>query len=391
MTIDRRGFLIGLGATGLMAALPRIALGVSGPGTRVLVVLLRGAMDGLDALRPYADPNYAKLRGVLADAGELGRKLDGTFALHPSLVFMATLFDQKQLLPVVAIAPPYRQRSHFDAQDCLENGTATPGGARDGWLDRSVRALPGSEGLALAAVMPLIFRGGGPVSNWSPPLPQAADEALVQRLMPLYAADRGLADNFTRAMAEGNGDAATMSMAGGGRNNGQLVAMMTAAAGFMSKTDGPRVSFVEDTGWDSHRGQAAQLKRKLAELDAGLKAFHGAATSIWKDTVVVIATEFGRTAAVNGTAGTDHGTGGTLFLAGGAVKGGRIAGDWPGLAPANLNDGRDLRATTDMRAVFKGVLEQHLGLAPAAIETQVFPDSRAVAAFPGLVTAMRTA
>jgi uncharacterized protein (DUF1501 family) len=127
-----------------------------------------------------------------------------------------------------------------------------------------------------------------------------------------------------------------------------------------------------------------------AELDAGLKAFHAGATSIWANTVVVIATEFGRTAAVNGTAGTDHGTGGTLFLAGGAVNGGRIAGDWPGLAPANLNDGRDLRATTDMRAVFKGVLEQHLGMAPAAIESRVFPDSRGVTALSGLVTATRS-
>ncbi len=389
MIVDRRSFLIGLGATGLMAALPRIALGASGPGTKILVVLLRGAMDGMEALRPYADPNFARLRGALADAGDLGSKLDGTFALHPSLSFMASLYAGKQLLPVVAVAPPYRQRSHFDAQDCLENGTATPGGARDGWLDRSVRALPGSDGLALAAVMPLIFRGGGAVSNWSPPLPQAADEALVQRLMPLYAADRHLADNFTRAMAESNDSTGTM--ASGGRNNGQLVAMMTAAAGFMSKADGPRVGFVEDTGWDSHRGQAAQLKRKLAELDAGLKAFHDGASAIWPKTVVIIATEFGRTAAVNGTAGTDHGTGGTLFLAGGAVNGGKIAGAWPGLAPANLNDGRDLRTTTDMRAVFKSVLEQHLGMDPAAIESRVFPDSRAVAAVPGLIATSKTA
>lgn len=355
MIVDRRDFLIGLGAAGLMAALPRIALGAGGPGTKVLVVLLRGAMDGIEALRPYADPNYARLRGALADAGDIGSKLDGTFALHPSLSFMATLYAGKQLLPVVAVAPPYRQRSHFDAQDCLENGTATPGGARDGWLDRSVRALPGSNGLALAAVMPLIFRGGGAVSNWSPPLPQAADDALVQRLMPLYAADRNLAENFTRAMAEANGDGPQMT-GSAGRNNGQLVAMMTAAAGFMSKADGPRVGFVEDTGWDSHRGQAAQLKRKLGELDAGLKAFHDGAGAIWPKTIVVIATEFCRTAAVNGTAGTDHGTGGTLFLAGGSVNGGRVAGDWPGLAPANLNDGRDLRMTTDMRAVFKSVL-----------------------------------
>jgi len=385
---DRRDFLKGVGAASLMAMLPRIALGASGQGTRLLVVLLRGAMDGLDALRPYADPAYARLRGALADAGDIGHKLDGSFALHPSLSFMDTLYARKQLLPVVAVAPPYRQRSHFDAQDCLENGTARPGGARDGWLDRGVRALPGGEGLALAAVMPLIFRGGGPVSNWSPPLPEAADDALLQRLMPLYAADAALADNFTRAITEGGDD--TGKMAGTVRGNAQLVAMMTAAAGFMGKADGPRVAFVEDTGWDSHRGQAAQLKRKFGELDAALKAFHDHATAIWPRTIVVIATEFGRTAAVNGTTGTDHGTGGTLFLAGGAVNGGRIAGDWPGLSAANLNEGRDLRTTTDMRAVFKGVLAQHLQLPEAALESQVFPDSRRVATFPGLAIAART-
>lgn len=384
--IERREFLIGLGAAGVMAALPRFAFGANGKGPRVLVVLLRGAMDGMDALRPYADPAYGRLRGALADAGGTGLKLDGNFALHPALAFMGALYARKQLLPVVAVAPPYRQRSHFDAQDCLENGTAKPGGARDGWLDRSMRALPGGEGLALAAVMPLIFRGGGPVTNWSPPLPEAADDALLQRLMPLYAADPALADNFTRALAE-SGDATGQAMPGMARGNAQLVAMMTAAAGFMAKPEGPRVAFVEDTGWDSHRGQAAQLKRKFGELDAALKAFHDRATTIWPETIVVIATEFGRTAAVNGTGGTDHGTGGTLFLAGGAVKGGRIAGDWPGLSTAALNDGRDLRATTDMRAVFKGVLGQHLGLGDAAIESQVFPDSRGIAALSGLVGA----
>lgn len=385
---QRRDFLIGLGAAGLMAALPKIAFGAQGGGPRVLFVLLRGAMDGLDALQPYADPTYGRLRGALADAGDGGHKLDGSFALHPSLAFMAALYARKQLLPVIAVAPPYRQRSHFDAQDCLENGTGKPGGSRDGWLDRSVRALPGGEGLALAAVMPLIFRGGGPVSNWSPPLPEAADEALIQRLMPLYAADTALADNFNRAIAEGGGDAGTMS-AGAARGNASLVAMMTAAAGFMAKPDGPRVAFVEDGGWDSHRGQAAQLRRKFTELDTALKAFHDGATAIWPETIVVIATEFGRTAAVNGSAGTDHGTGGTLFLAGGAVNGGRIAGNWPGLSPSDLNEGRDLRATTDMRAVFKGVLGQHLGLGEAAIESQVFPDSRGIAAMPGLAKASR--
>ncbi|HMB57611.1 MAG TPA: DUF1501 domain-containing protein [Arenimonas sp.] len=389
--LNRREFVLGLGATGLLTALPGVSFAAAGPGTRVLVVLLRGAMDGLDALRPYADPNYARLRGALADANNIGHKLDGTFALHPSLGFASELYQNKQLLPVLAVAPPYRQRSHFDAQDCLENGTGTPSGARDGWMDRCVRALPGSEGLALAAVMPLIFRGGGAVSNWSPPLPEAADAALLQRLQPLYAADAALAENFAHALS---GDEEAMpAMAGMNtpRGGGTLVAMMTAAATFMAKPDGPRVAFVEDTGWDSHRGQAAQLTRKLAELDAALKAFHAGATTIWPQTVVMVATEFGRTAAVNGTGGTDHGTGGTMLLTGGAVNGGRIAGTWPGLANSDLNDGRDLRTTTDMRSVFKAVAQQHLGVAESALETLVFPDSRAATPLDGLLLARRNA
>ena len=160
---------------------------------------------------------------------------------------------------------------------------------------------------------------------------------------------------------------------------------MEVAAGFMAAADGPRLGFVEDSGWDTHSQQAPVLARKLAELDAGLRAFRDGSGAGWSRTVVAVVTEFGRTAAANGTAGTDHGTGGLAFLAGGAVRGGRVAGDWPGLAPADLNEGRDLRATSDLRALFKGVLGPHLGLTESVLETQVFPDSRKVRALDGLL------
>jgi uncharacterized protein (DUF1501 family) len=290
------------------------------------------------------------------------------------------------LMPIVAVAPPYRMRSHFDAQDCLENGTDKPGGATSGWMDRCVRAMPGSEGLALAAVMPLIFRGGGKVTNWSPPLKQAADDGLLQRLQLLYANDSDLSENFLKALEnEQAGMDKPSLMTGNARGGGQLITMMTAAGGFMSKPDGPRVAFVEDTGWDSHRGQAAQLKRKLAELDAGLKAFNTAATSIWSQTIVMVVSEFGRTAALNGTGGTDHGTGGLMLMAGGAVQGGRVMGQWPGLATSELYEGRDLRTTTDMRAVFKTVAAKHLAVAESAIETQLFPNSKNIRMMEGLM------
>ncbi len=386
--LNRREFVMGLGAAGLLGTIPKFAFGASGQGSRLLVLMLRGAMDGMDALRAYGDPHFSSLRSSLMDGADIGHRIDGNFALHPSLNFANELFGKKELMPIVAVAPPYRQRSHFDAQDCLENGTDKPGGANTGWLDRCVRAMPGSEGLALAAVMPLIFRGGGKVTNWSPPMKQAADEGLLQRLQALYANDSDLSENFAKAMI---GEQEGMDMPGMSttvrRGGGQLEAMMTAAGSFMAKTEGPRVTFVEDTGWDSHRGQAAQLKRKLAELDAGLKAFNTAAASIWSETVVMVVTEFGRTAAVNGTGGTDHGTGGLMLMAGGAVRGGRVMGQWPGLRSSDLYEGRDLRTTTDMRSIFKTVVANHLAVSESAIESRLFPDSRAIRAMDGLLKA----
>ena len=390
--LSRRRFLATAGATATLTLWPRFGLGAAGASEpRLLVLLLRGGMDGLHALQPYADPAYARLRGALAQPRAPGtaqgepHKLDGLFALHPALAFLGALYAKKQLLPVVAVAPPYRQRSHFDAQDCLENGTDKPGGSGSGWLNRCVAALPGAEALAVASVMPLILRGAGEATTWSPPLPQAVDPLLLQRLQPLYAADPRLADAFARAATgdiETDGEAAS----GKGRRGGRLPQMTAAAARFMSAADGPRIGFVEDSGWDTHGNQAGVLGRKLAELDAALKSFHDGATAIWPRTVVAVVSEFGRTVQANGTGGTDHGTGGLALLAGGAVRGGRIGGDWPGLGAGDLHEGRDLRTTTDLRALFKGVLVGHLGVAESAIEGRVFPDSGAVRALDGLVT-----
>lgn len=390
MHLSRRRFLAAAGATATLTLWPRFGFaGAGASDTRLLVLLLRGGMDGLHALQPVADPAYARLRGALAQSRVPGiaqgepHKLDGLFALHPALAFTAGLYAKQQLLPVVAVAPPYRQRSHFDAQDCLENGTARPGGSGSGWLNRCVAALPGSEALAVANVMPLILRGDGEATTWSPPLPQTVDPILLQRLQPLYAADAKLADAFERAAA---GDMEVAGAAATDRQRGGRLPQMTAAAGrFMSAADGPRIGFVEDSGWDTHGNQAGVLGRKLAELDAALKSFHDGAEAIWPRTVVVVVTEFGRMVAVNGTGGTDHGTGGLALLAGGAVRGGRIGGDWPGLGAGDLFEGRDLRTTTDLRALFKGVLAGHLRVAESAIETSVFPDSRAVRGIEGLL------
>lgn len=381
MSMTRRQFVAALGAGSLLTLWPGAPAFASGSDTRLLVVLLRGGLDGLHALSPVADPAYARLRGALAPDNPL--KLDGSFALHPSLSFMHQLYTEKQLLPVLAVAPPYRQRSHFDAQDCLENGTATPGGST-GWLNRCVAALPGSEGLAIATVMPLILRGGGDATTWSPPLPQEVNPILLQRLQPLYAADPALADAFSRAIeTEGANDMGGQGK-GGKRAGVQLPQTMAAAARFMAKAEGPRIGFVEDSGWDTHNNQAGVLTRKLTELDNALRAYRDGMAAQWDRTTVLVVTEFGRTAAVNGTGGTDHGTGGVAFVLGGGVRGGRIAGDWPGLGTSALNEGRDLRATTDLRALFKGVLATQLQLPESVLDTRVFPDSKAVKPMDGL-------
>lgn len=379
MRLSRRHFIGAAGAVATLTLWRNLSALAAASDQRLLVVLLRGGVDGLHVLPPRDDATYVRLRGALAPQD--ARALNPDFALHPALEFAQSLYARGQLLPVVAIAPPYRQRSHFEAQDCLENGTASASGAATGWLNRCVAAMRGGEALAVSAVMPLIMRGPGAATTWSPPLPEDVDPILLQRLQSLYAADSQLSAAFARAL-----DNQGMGMQAGNARGARLPQAMAAAARFMAAADGPRLGFVEDSGWDTHSNQAAVLARKLGELDAGLRAFQTGAAPIWERTAIAIVSEFGRTAAVNGTAGTDHGTGGLALLAGGAVRGGRIAGDWPGLAPASLNEGRDLRATSDLRSLFKGLLAEHLRLGESALETQVFPDSRAVRPMQGLVS-----
>jgi uncharacterized protein (DUF1501 family) len=382
----------------------------------LLVVMLRGGLDGLHALPPIGDNAWGALRGSLAFApGDNAAKplpLDRDFALHPAMAYSAELYRQKSFLPVVAVAPPYQGRSHFEAQDCVENGSARPSGAPDGWMNRCVASMRGEEGLAIATAMPLIMRGTAKVSTWSPPLPTGVDADLLRRLDTLYAEDPRLAEAYSRAVVQAHDEAghadATMdadammaanakgpnqddrkAVQGRPYGNGGLPEMMAAAGKFMARDDGPQIAFVEDTGWDTHAAEVATLQRKLGELDAGLRNYHQAMGAAWDRTVVVVVTEFGRTAKVNGTGGTDHGTGGVAFLAGGAVAGGRVAGQWPGIASQDLNEGRDVHATTDMRALFKGVLAGHLLVPADALDTRVFPESAAVRPMGGLLRSGR--
>lgn len=245
MHLTRRNFLGAAGALTTLTLWPGVTMATPND-TCMLVVLLRGGMDGLHVIVPRGDPAYSRLRGNLAPTDTL--PLDADFAVHPSMQFTHELYGRRQLLPVVAIAPPYRLRSHFEAQDCLENGTAKAGGASTGWLNRCAASMPGAEAVSLTTVMPLIMRGPGEATTWSPPLPEEVNPILLQRLQTLYAADPRLAAAFARAVDnQGSG------LAGGG--GARLPQAMVAAAKFMSKAGGPRLGFVEDSGWDTHSNQ----------------------------------------------------------------------------------------------------------------------------------------
>lgn len=390
---------------------PGRALAASGD-PRLLVVILRGALDGLSAIAPVGDPDYIALRGALAvptDGPNAGRRLDDLFVLNPRMAFLAGLFEKREALAVHAVASPYRGRSHFDGQDVLESGLAGVGRIEDGWLNRALAALPADriavprKGLAVGAVVPLVMRGTAPVLSWIPDTSrQPLHASTIGRLADLYAETDGrLAKAFAEGVAigrvgQGGAGAAAVKGAPAGSGPGgrpqpyrDLVEAAKVAAGFLAAPDGPRVGALSINGWDTHANEGVlegQLGNRLAGLDLALQTLHDDLGAAWKETVVVVVTEFGRTAHPNGTSGTDHGTATVALALGGPVKGGRVIADWPGLAEAALYEQRDLKPTTDLRGLLKGVLRDHLGLAEAQLSASVFPGSVAIRPIDGLLT-----
>lgn len=367
--IDRRSLLArGALLSGALFA-PRLAFAAAPTDKRLVFIIQRGAADGLATLAPTGDPAYAPLRGALAEV-EGGAKLDGLFTLHPGLKQLAGRYHAGEALFVHATASPYRDRSHFDGQNVLETGGRQPYDRDDGWINRLVRLLPGGEAkaLALAPVIPTALRGPAPVSSYAPSnLPDASPEFL-ERVARLYADDAQLHALWseavqTRAMAR---DLA----ADGGRG---AAAAGKLAAALMTGPEGARLIMAETNGWDTHAGQRGRLANQLIGLDAMLAALRDGLGSAWADTLVIVATEFGRTAAVNGTGGTDHGTGGLAMLLGGRVKGGRILADWPGLSQSALYEGRDLKPTIPLDMVLAGAIAGHFGLDPALTARTLFP------------------
>ncbi len=372
LALTRRGFLLGSGAWAASAALPGVLFAHAAGPARLVVVILRGALDGLAAVPAHGDPDYPALRRELAIAAPGGidtaLALDATFGLHPAFQFLHERYLGGELLVFHAVASPYRDRSHFDGQNVLENGLTTPLGAADGWLNRALAALPAGTGrsperaVAISQNVPLILRGAAPVLSKSPQTTPDADEDLLARLADLYSKDdwfsarlseavqtEKLADHSLENSSEPRPAAAMTASAGLAKPaaTDRLGGAARMAATLMRSEGGPEVAVIEAAGWDTHANQGAAkgtLAQRLTQLDEALRALADELAPLWPQTAVLVVTEFGRTAAMNGTRGTDHGTGGAAFLVGGAVRGGRVIADWPGLGQAALLDNRDLSA-----------------------------------------------
>ena len=406
--LSRRDFVCAGGAAGAgvlcgagFLSAPASAAGARDP--RLVVIILRGALDGLSAVPPVGDPDYADLHGDLAFTASGDRAalpLDGFFFAHPALAAFKRLYDKKQAAVVHAVATGYRDRSHFDGQDVLESGYPGPGRTESGWLNRALSALPKSgagvsRGLGVGAIAPLVIRGPAPAFGWAPPggvAPASGD--LAQRVLDLYGhTDSALGQKLGDALmaqkvaAETPSPAATTTP----RYTGAVEAMRVVAVGaarLLATPDGPRLAALAFDGFDTHFNEGAtqgSLAPRLQGLDAAFETLETNLGEAWKETVIIAITEFGRTARVNGTHGTDHGTATVALLAGGALAGGRVIADWPSLKSANLYEGRDLYPTLDLRSVLKGLLADQFGISQKALAGAIFPDSGAIAPAKGLV------
>jgi uncharacterized protein (DUF1501 family) len=370
MVLSRRGFLAGAAA---LLAVPRVVFAQAATEQRFIFIIQRGAADGLHTVVPYAEPAYARLRGALAVDPATALRLDGTFALHPSLAKLHRLYAAGQASFFHAIASSYRDRSHFDGQNVLETGGSAPYQMKDGWMNRLVSMLPhrGKEAIAFAPAVPMALRGTAEVTSYAPSTLPQANEDLLLRVEQLYAGDAQLHMLWSAALE-------ARSMAGGmegGTSRPDPAALGRMAAGFLARADGPRLAMIETSGWDTHSAQNGRLANQLRSLDSLIDGLHQGLGAAWTQTVILVATEFGRTVAANGTGGTDHGTGAVAMLIGGAVQGGRIVADWPGLAPGNLLDGRDLQPTLALDALIAHACAEMFQLEPDRTARTLFPDS----------------
>lgn len=394
---SRRTFLAAAGAFTAWAAMPKFAYAGQSRDPRFLTVILRGAMDGLAVVPPVGDPDYPALRGDLAiGTGSYGQtfSLDAFFGLNDALPGLYGLFTSGEALIVHAAATAYRDRSHFDGQDVLETGMTGPRMTDTGWMNRLAAAMPKGDGvrpisgLAATPTVPLILRGAAPTLTWTPPDFKPAGSDTSARLLDLYTHTD---QNLARVLQAG----ITTDMLAGADEQKRAAGLAASfkqladgSAKLLLQEDGPRIAVLSFDGWDTHTNEGAETGRLaglLAALDGAFVALKQGLQPVWRDTAIVVLTEFGRTAATNGNDGTDHGTATTAFLLGGAIKGGRVVADWPGLKTTQLYQQRDLAPTIDVRAILKGVLRDHLGLDESILTTTIFPDSIGIKPVDGLV------
>jgi uncharacterized protein (DUF1501 family) len=406
----RRELLLGSGALFASAFVPGRAR-AEGCDPRFLTIVLRGALDGLAVVAPVGDPDWIKLRGDKAlrlDGETPGLPLDGFFALNPAMPNLHRLYQAAQAAIVHAVASPYRERSHFDGQDVLESGQSKPGAVDTGWLNRAAASLePGGlaaaqrQAFAVGPIPPLVVRGPAPVLAWTPPRLPPVNDDTTMRLLELYnhtdpSLARALEDHVglaTVARSDGmstepEDDKPAVQVGGIEQARKYFAEVAGAAAKFLASPEGPRVGALAFDGWDTHVNEGivkGRLANLLGALDGAIAAIETNMGDAWRETVVVLVTEFGRTARINGNDGTDHGTATVALLAGGALKGGRVLADWPGLKDADLYENRDLKPTTDLRAVLKGLLKDHLRVDEKSLATEVFPNSESVAPTSGLL------
>ena len=407
--LTRRRLLAAALASGALLPAARLSFGATGTGNgmgngigqggdaRLVLMILRGGLDGLGAVPAPGDPAFAAARGALATFAEPALPLSGPFALHPSLTNLHAMFGAGEMSVLHAVGLPYKERSHFEAQQLLESGGQRPHEITTGWLGRSLGVSHG-KGIALQAAVPLVLRGPATVDTWAPSvLPEPAPD-LVARLMQLYQSDADLARALERAQAlradgmpmaalNGAGMAAVGTNPGalpGPARPGLVITLARQAAEFLAKPGGAQVAVLEMGGWDTHANQSAPqgaLANNLRQLDAALAALRDSLVSSgrWARTAVLVCTEFGRQVEVNGTQGTDHGSGGAAFVLGGAVAGGKVLADWPGLAAKDRFEGRDLRITTDLRSAFRTLLIDHLQLPRSMVDRDALPGSSGLA------------
>ncbi|MBS0479796.1 MAG: DUF1501 domain-containing protein [Proteobacteria bacterium] len=379
---DRRSFLIHSAGFAGLAMAPRMAFAKAETDHRFVFIIQRGAADGLGTIGAVGDPAFAGARGQLAVDFEGAKKLDSMFALHPAMTSLSGMYDAREALFAHAIASPYRDRSHFDGQNVLESGGTGAYQVKDGWMNRMLGLIPSGEAKAIAvsATVPLALRGPHEVSSYAPSaLPQASDD-LMMRVAALYQGDGQLHGLWSEAMN-------TRTLTGDltAANAANAAATGALAAKLLSPANGARIAMIETGGWDTHAGQRGRLAAQLKGLDAMIAALKTGMGPAWSDTMVLVATEFGRTVAVNGTGGSDHGTGSAAMLVGGGVKGGRVMADWPGLGQAALYEGRDLKPTLGLDQFVAGAVAGHYGVEPGKVMATLFPETKGTAPVGGLV------